>query len=184
MDIRNHEEYFNLVEDILENEKFLELINYYHHNSSIMEHVLSVSFLSYLVCKKLNLDYVSGARGGLLHDFFLYDWREYKKNPQNKNHGLHHPKVALENSHQCFDLNEVECDIILKHMWPKALGWPRYWESLIVSLIDKYCACNEFLIKLAFLMSRKKNSKFRIYMKRLSSVDNYALTLIYDNRQK
>lgn len=166
MDIKNDQEYLSLVEDILNNEKFLELVNYYHHSSSIMEHALSVSFLSYLICKKLNLDYVSGARGGLLHDFFLYDWREYKKNPYNKNHGLHHPKVALENSHECFELNEIECDIILKHMWPKAMGWPKYWESVIVSLIDKYCACNEFLIKVAYTMGNTKSTKMRRYLKK------------------
>jgi uncharacterized protein len=166
MDLFNDQEYISLVEDILNNEKFLELINYYHHNSSIMEHVLSVSYLSYLACKKLNLDYVSGARGGLLHDFFLYDWREYKKNPLNKNHGLHHPKIALKNSHECFELNEVERDIILKHMWPKSFGWPRYWESLIVSLIDKYCACNEFLVKFTCILERIQNKKIKHYLKK------------------
>ncbi|MEL7563986.1 MAG: HD family phosphohydrolase [Dehalobacterium sp.] len=175
MEINNHQEYLLLVEDILNNEKFLELINYYHHNSSIMEHVLSVSFLSYLVCKKLNLDYVSGARGGLLHDFFLYDWREYKKNPLNKNHGLNHPKIALENSHQCFELNEIECDIILKHMWPKVIGWPKYWESLVVSLVDKYCACNEFLTKLAYVTEKTKSPRIRRYIKKISSVDYPAV---------
>jgi len=161
MELFNDQEYLSLVEDILSNDKFLELINYYHHNSSILEHVLSVSYLSYLTCKKLNLDYVSGARGGLLHDFFLYDWREYKKNPLNKNHGLHHPKIALKNSHQLFELNEIECDIILKHMWPKAKGWPKYWESLIVSLIDKYCACNEFMVKFTFLIGKTRNRKLK-----------------------
>ncbi|MGI6685403.1 MAG: HD domain-containing protein [Bacillota bacterium] len=164
MEYYKDQEYFSLVEDILNNEKFLQLLNYYHHNSSIFEHVLSVSYLSYLICKKLNLDYISGARGGLLHDFFLYDWREYKKNPLNKNHGLHHPKVALENSHECFQLNEIECDIILKHMWPKATGWPKYWESLIVSLIDKYCACNEFLLRFAYLMEKVQNTKIKKYL--------------------
>jgi len=172
MEFFNDQEYLSLVEDILENEKFLELINYYHHNSSIMEHVLSVSYLSYLACKKLNLDYVSGARGGLLHDFFLYDWREYKKNPQNKNHGLNHPKIALKNSHQCFELNEKECDIILKHMWPKVIGWPKYWESLVVSLIDKYCACNEFLLKFYCFLGKTQNAWLKKYLKKY-----YRLTM-------
>ena len=166
MDNKKNQEYLSLVEDILNNEKFLELVNYYHHNSSIMEHVLSVSFLSYLICKKLNLDYTSGARGGLLHDFFLYDWREYKKNPDNKNHGLNHPRIALENSHQCFELNDIECDIILKHMWPKATSWPKYWESVIVSMIDKYCACNEFLLKITYIMGSSKSTKVRRYIKK------------------
>ncbi|MGI6678011.1 MAG: hypothetical protein ACOX2Q_02735 [Dehalobacterium sp.] len=78
------QDYWHLVEDILSNETFSQLINYNHHHTSIMEHALTVSYFSYVICKKLNLDYVSGARGGLLHDFFLYDWREYKKQPNNK----------------------------------------------------------------------------------------------------
>ncbi len=63
MNLDTCSEYFDLVQDILQHEKFLQLINFYHHNSSIMEHALSVSYLSYVFCKKLNLDYVSGARG-------------------------------------------------------------------------------------------------------------------------
>lgn len=166
-----NEEYLSLVEDILSHERFLELAHYYHHNSSILDHAVSVSFLSYLVCKKLNLDYVSGARGGLLHDFFLYDWREYKKNKNNKNHGLNHPKVALKNSRQCFELNTIECDIILKHMWPKVFGWPRYWESVVVSLMDKFCTCNEFLSRIISyaLLENRKISRSSFYKSRENS---------------
>ncbi|ATW28375.1 hypothetical protein DCMF_05430 [Candidatus Formimonas warabiya] len=136
------------------------MVDYYHHNSSILEHALSVSFLSYLICKKLKLDYVSGARGGLLHDFFLYDWREYKRNPNNKNHGLYHPKVALRNSHECFEINDIECDIILKHMWPKVLGLPKYWESVVVCFADKFCTCNEYLVK-SLLFTSNQSKKLR-----------------------
>ena len=142
-----HAEFLVLVEDILENETFLELDNYYHHSSSILEHSMTVSFWSYRVCKKLKLDYTSGARGALLHDFFLYDWRSYKKDHRNKNHGLEHPKTALANSSQFFEINPIEADIILKHMWPKVLGMPRYWESVVVAMTDKVCACGEFARK-------------------------------------
>lgn len=138
-------EYEKIVEDIMKNEVFLQLDGYFHHSSSILEHAKAVSFLSYKVCKKIGLDYVSGARGALLHDFFLYDWREYKKQKGRKNHGLNHPKTALENSARFFELNRVEKDIILKHMWPKVLGFPRYPESWVVSCVDKFCACREFV---------------------------------------
>lgn len=147
MNLEKQEEFLALVEDILENETFLKLNNYYHHSSSILDHSMTVSFWSYRVCKRLKLDYVSGARGALLHDFFLYDWRSYKKDPRNKNHGLQHPKTALANSHQYFEINHIEQDIILKHMWPKVFGMPRYWESVIVSVTDKVCACGEFARK-------------------------------------
>ena len=35
------------------------------------EHLIKVSYKSYKIAKKLDLDYVSVARAGLLHDFYL-----------------------------------------------------------------------------------------------------------------
>lgn len=162
----NNHEYIAIVQDILENEQFQKLKNYYHHNSSIFEHVLSVSFLSYKICKKFNLDYISGARGALLHDFFLYDWRTYKKDSNNLNHGRNHPKVALKNASEAFHLNDKEKDIILKHMWPKSWGAPKYKESYVVTCVDKYCACLEYLSALRNLRFFVKliKGQLRIYL--------------------
>jgi len=81
-------EFYQLIKDICEHDEFLKLKNYYHHNSSIYDHVMDVAYLSYRTCKFLNLDYSSATRGALLHDFFLYDWR---------NHGepdLHEEKIT------------------------------------------------------------------------------------------
>ncbi len=138
------EEYLELVEDILENETFLKLKNYHHHSSSIYEHSLRVSYFSYKVAKTLEMDYHAVARGALLHDFFTYDWRDYKKNKNNKNHGLEHPKTALRNARKHFTVCSKQKDIILKHMWPKVLGVPKYKESVLVTMVDKYCATEEF----------------------------------------
>lgn len=140
-------EYNNIVRDILENEEFMKLKNYYHHNSSIFEHAEIVSWISYSICKYLNLDYTSAARGALLHDFFLYDWRNHDEPElaKEKFHGLEHPKIALENSRKHFNLNKIEEDIIIKHMWPLTLLPPRYRESFIVTFVDKYTASREFV---------------------------------------
>ncbi len=138
------EEYLGIVQDILDNEEFQSLKKYYHHNSSIYKHSLRVSYYSYKVAKVLELDFEAVARGGLLHDFFSYDWREYKKNKNNKNHGLEHPKTALKNARKHFQVTKKEEDIILKHMWPKVFGMPKFKESVLVSMVDKYCATEEF----------------------------------------
>ena len=98
------EEYLGIIQDILDNEEFQTLKNFYHHNSSIYTHSLRVSYYSYKVAKVLELDHKAVARGGLLHDFFSYDWREYKKNKNNKNHGLEHPKTALKNARKHFQV--------------------------------------------------------------------------------
>lgn len=142
-------EYKNIVEDILLNDEFLKLQNYFHHNSSIYEHAMIVSYISYSICKYLRLDYRSAARGGLLHDFFLYDWRKHRKpgHGRKRYHGLAHPEIALKNSMEHFELNDIEKDIIIKHMWPLTLRPPRYQESFVVTLADKYVASREYIIK-------------------------------------
>lgn len=152
------QEYNAIVADILDNEEFLKLRNFFHHNSSIYEHAKIVSYLSYRLCKYLNLDYTSAARGALLHDFFLYDWRNHDEPDlaKDKYHGVAHPKIALNNALKNFILNDLEKDIIVKHMWPLTLIPPKYQESYIVTFTDKYVASREFLDEF-----RRRKFKFR-----------------------
>lgn len=143
-------EFYEIISDIYEHEEFLKLKEFYHHNSSIYDHVMKVSYFSYKACKILKLDYQSAARGGLLHDFFLYDWRNHDipDLPEDKFHGIEHPKIALSNAEKHFTLNEIERDIVIKHMWPLTMVPPKYKESFIVSFADKYLASKEFVTKL------------------------------------
>lgn len=152
-------EFYEIIGDIYEHEEFLKLKEHYHHNSSIYEHVMDVSYFSYRTCKFLKLDYHSAARGALLHDFFLYDWRNHDAPdlPENKFHGIEHPKIALANAEKHFTLNEIERDIVIKHMWPLTLVPPKYKESFIVSFADKYLASREFVNK--FKETKIKMSK-------------------------
>jgi uncharacterized membrane protein/HD superfamily phosphodiesterase len=124
-------EFYEIVKDIYEHEEFLKLKEHYHHNSSIYEHVMDVSYFSYRACKVLKLDYQSAARGALLHDFFLYDWRHHDVPdlPEDKFHGIEHPKIALTNAERLFILNDIEKDIVVKHMWPLTLVPPKYLAS-------------------------------------------------------
>ena len=69
--IYNDNEYINLVNDIMKNEKFKKTEYCIHHGLSRMDHSLRVSYFSYKFAKKLNLNFVSCARAGLLHDFFI-----------------------------------------------------------------------------------------------------------------
>jgi uncharacterized protein len=136
------EEYGSCVGDLLENATVQSMSGYIQHGDiSCLEHCKNVSFKSYLICKVLKLDYRSAARAGLLHDYFLYDWHE----PHRRWHGFHHPRSALVNATRDFGLNGMEKDIIAKHMWPLTLIPPRYRESLIVGLADKYCTVMEVL---------------------------------------
>jgi uncharacterized protein len=108
----------------------------------------------------MGLDYRSAARGGLLHDFFLYDWH-IKKSHEGL-HGFIHPRVALENANKYFHLNDMEQDVICKHMWPMTIKPPKYKEAYIVDAIDKYCAFMEI-----FDFGERKN------VRRLQSLLSY-----------
>lgn len=133
------------IDELIGNEKVQSLSNYVQHkNISRLDHSLSVSYYSFRISKFLGLDHASAARGGLLHDFYLYDWTD-KDRPSKREHGFVHPKIALENATKHFDLNHREQDIIRKHMWPMTISLPKCREAWVIVMVDKYCACMEFL---------------------------------------
>lgn len=140
-------EFYELIHDISGNEEFNRLKLYFHHNSSIYEHAMRVAYFSYRVSKLLKLDYRSATRGALLHDFFLYDWRNHDEPDLARDiyHGAAHPEIALKNAERHFSLNDLERDIIVKHMWPLTMIPPRYKESYIVSFADKFLSSREFI---------------------------------------
>lgn len=143
-DDRVYQDYKNCIRDLIEDEAVQSMKGYLHHNNvTCLDHSLHVSYKSYLICRYLKIDYESAARGGLLHDFFLYDWRKAK--PRNGLHGYTHPGVALANANKRFKLNTVEKDIIIKHMWPLTIALPKYKESYVVALVDMYCALIEVI---------------------------------------
>ena len=143
MQNRNTQEFDDIIRDIIENQKVQEMKKYkQHYETSTFDHCYMVSYYCYKVCKKLKLDYKSAARAGLLHDFFLYDWRI--KNGRKGLHAFTHPRTAYENASKLFELNNKETDVILKHMWPVTFfAFPKYKESFILTLVDKYCALTE-----------------------------------------
>ena len=78
-----------------------------------------------------------------MHDFFTVD----DINPNTKKYLSYlrrHPDQALQNSTNYFEVNEVEKDIILTHMYPITLNKPSYKESKVVCLSDKLVSCYEF----------------------------------------
>lgn len=141
---RNDEEFQDIIKEIMENPKVQEMKKYkVHGNTSCLSHCYDVAYYAYKFCKKKGWDYKSAARAGLLHDFYLYDWRI--KNSHKRPHAYTHPRVAYNNAKQQFKLNSCEKDIILTHMWPVTFFTiPLYYESLVITIIDKQCATAEF----------------------------------------
>ncbi|MPN04772.1 hypothetical protein SDC9_152019 [bioreactor metagenome] len=135
-------EYLDCISDLINHEMVRSMKNYMQHSDiDCLEHCLYVSYSSYLICRRMNFNYRAATRGGLLHDFFLYDW--HVKKSHEGLHGFTHPRIALWNANQYFQLNELEQDIISKHMWPLTITLPKYKEAYIVAAADKYCAFME-----------------------------------------
>lgn len=114
-----------------------------HYTVSCYQHSVAVAYVSVWLALHLHLcvDYRSLIRGALLHDYFLYNWRD-KAHP-HRPHAFLHARVALENASRDFALNAVERDVILRHMFPLNITLPRYKESVLVTTADKICALRE-----------------------------------------
>ena len=140
------EEFRRFVRDIATNPEFLRTKEFRHHDNSIFRHSLRVSYLSYSIGRFLNLDARAMARGGLLHDFFLYDWRDHHlpELAKEKFHGFEHPAIAVRNAERHFALTPLERNIIARHMWPLTPTPPHGLESFLVSCVDKQVAMSEF----------------------------------------
>lgn len=148
------EEYLKIVNDILNNESFRKINDEVHHQGSRLTHCINVSYMTYKVCKKLNLDYTSASRAALLHDYFFNS--EFSS--RNKLYRLtNHYKRALINANNIVNLNNKEKNIISSHMFPIGGTLPKYKESLLVDLIDDICAihevitCKYYVAKYSFL---------------------------------
>lgn len=141
----NDHEYMSIVGDLLKDKELLKLDNITHHRyTTRLVHSIFVSYMSYKITKARGLDYISTARAGLLHDFFLEERDEIELLGMGS-HNSAHPKIALKNAENLTEINELEKDIILKHMFLCTLKSkaPLYKESFIVSMVDKYCAISE-----------------------------------------
>ena len=138
-----YQEFYSIISEMDKNPAIQEMKRYkQHYDCSCYDHCLSVAYYSFCICKKLGLDYKSMARAAFVHDLFLYNWRV--RQPGRKGfHAFTHPKLAYRKASNLFNLNEKEKDIILKHMWPVTIIPPKYLESFIITIVDKYSALEE-----------------------------------------
>ena len=155
-DIANNrnELYYEIVKDIIDNEEYLELKSIKHHGLDRYEHSKRVSYYSFLISKKLHLDYESAARAGALHDFFLVENVDTKIKDRIKTLEKH-PKISLENSNYHFELNDLEENIILSHMFPVVPKYlPKYLESWIVDIVDDWVGVGEKIYSIRMRLTK------------------------------
>lgn len=155
---KKDQEYLKIINNILNNEEFMKMKDIKHHNTTRLNHLLKVSYVSYKITKFLKLDYEQTAIGGLLHDF--YD-EEIDSCGNMKDKLLlfttRHPNNAVENSLRNFELTEKEINIIRTHMFPVDYKIPKYAESWIVSIVDKILSTSEFSLKFYYRLSYMLN---------------------------
>ncbi len=150
-------EYIEIVNDIINNHEFKKLNDYKHHSGKRFNHCIRVSYYSYLLSKKLKLDYKASARAGVLHDFFLVNNQSIAIK-ERINVLVNHPLLALENSKKYFTLSDLEQDIIKSHMFPINIFMiPKHRESWLVNFIDDLCSIYEraFVLKNSFIKGVK-----------------------------
>lgn len=158
-------DFYNIIKPYYENEHIKTLENIPHHKSSNrLEHSLNVSYRAYRIAKKYHLDYKSVAKAGLLHDMYFNRINDMNSaEAKIKLLTNDHPKAALDNAKKYFEINKLEEDIILTHMWPISKYIPKYKESFIVGYADKVCSFKDAICNLN-LFKNKLSYNLGVYM--------------------
>lgn len=144
--------YYLVAQKILRNKEFQRRRTFLHHQDSVYDHSLRVSFVAYrLAClleRVIPVSVDDVIIGGLLHDFYSEPWRN-KKTRKNifKMHGFTHARIACDNSYQIFSqyMNKRIDNIIRRHMFPLNIIPPRYLEGWLVTIADKIVSLEVFL---------------------------------------
>lgn len=161
--------FYDILEEVCKNSRIMESHRYIQHGTtSVFRHSVSVAYFSYYLALKMNapVDIESLIRGALLHDYFLYDW--HTKDESHKWHGFHHAKKAYENALRDIpDINEIEQDMIRRHMFPLNIVPPRYMEGWILCCADKVCSGAETLAGRKPCVAEKSETLVQVLMRRI-----------------
>ena len=134
--------FLKVVGDLLTSDQVQSMSQLNHHGKvTCFDHSLFVSYLSFRAARFLKLDYRAAARGGLLHDLYLYNSKDKSAHPGWQ--CFDHPVAAWRNARELTELSQKEENIILSHMWPLARFRPRSREAALVDFVDTLCATLE-----------------------------------------
>lgn len=127
---------------VLAHERVKLMANYVQHgDTSTLLHVLAVSYYASWWAHRagLKVSHKDLIQGALLHDYYLYDWH-VSDSSHGKWHGFTHPKAALANAKQDFDISRIQHDMIVHHMFPLTPAPPRSREAILLCIVDKLCS--------------------------------------------
>jgi uncharacterized protein len=141
-----HQEFYDLISDILCSNEFRQMKHHRHHvKSNARDHSIKVAFLCYLYHKKFSPDFElrEFVRGALLHDYYLYDWHD--RTPATRHHVIAHPRRALRNAKQKYpELSDMQRDMILHHMFPLTPMPPTTRAGWLLWFYDKVAAIGDY----------------------------------------
>ena len=166
-------EWFAIVKDFLLNDELQRRKLFRHHDGALWNHLIKVSFRSFLLAKYYHADEYTCAIAGLLHDFYPKAYKYSKeleeldksyldkvhvKQSLFKMHGFTHAKEAADNARLFFKdkIDDKIYSCICTHMFPLTLIPPKYKEGWIVTLMDKKLSAN-VLMEVKYLPSIIKN---------------------------
>ena len=170
-------EWFEIVKEYLLNDELQRRKLFRHHDGCLWNHLILVSFRSFLLAKYYGVDEKTCAIAGLLHDFYpkaykfsqeLYDLdpsyldKVHYKQPIWKMHGFTHAKEAADNARKYFPgkIDDKIYSCITTHMFPLTFRPPKYKEGWIVTLMDKKLSAN-VLMEVKYLPRIIKNKMKR-----------------------
>ena len=157
------DEWLDIVKDILLNDEFQKRKLFpHHHEMSVWDHSILVSFRAFIIAKTFNARQDICAIAGLLHDFYPWSWinteeleildggKYLEENKRKKKtifemHGFTHAKAAAENYIKYFPEleNKRITNSIKRHMFPLNIIPPRYKEGIIITAVDKINSVHE-----------------------------------------
>lgn len=133
-----------LIEEYATHPKVVEMKKYSHHGINRYDHSYRVAYHTYIITKKVKLNYKSATKAAMLHDFFYSEVQDKGSVKRLRSH----PNYAVINAKKHFNINEMEEDIISKHMFPITFSPPKYIEGWIVDLVDDYVSIYERLLSI------------------------------------
>lgn len=157
-------EWYKIVKPIITSEEFKKRKLMKHHDESVYDHSVAVSFCSYKMAAKRKRDEFfcyNCAIAGLLHDFYPRAWQysetlellepsfsaRFNDKANNRDlHGFTHARDALKNSRKFYKkylTPQIE-DAILRHMFPLNPYPPKFIEGWYITLADKIVSFSNF----------------------------------------
>lgn len=154
-----------IFEDFANNPKVKVMSQFKQHGQiTTYDHCVHVVNVGLKLAKKLrctNEQMQNLIVGGMLHDYFLYDYHITGARLPEGIHAWVHPSIALKEADKTFELNNVQRNIIETHMFPTTLRHiPKSKEAWIVCLVDKYCATAEYVVNIIYKLRHRHQQAF------------------------